>query len=233
MKTRFSRGLLAAVLLWGAPAGSETPLARPLANFDELVSQLNVGNVVGEPVHVGDTAIVPFAALKFELGGGGGTVAYGGGMCARSVPLGILIVEGDEVRAELFPEQEATPSVMEQLARAVLERRIVIMGNGVNLGQASGSVQDLAPVVSGMMGQTTFVGNALNLGGLQARVPKRTEAQDLEAALAGKPSAEGYFRLGEAWRRQGEKEKAAAAYARALQLRPGYPEAAKALAELK
>ena len=36
---------------------------------------------------------------------------FGAGMDAKTIPLGILIVEGDEVRAELFPEPEGQATV--------------------------------------------------------------------------------------------------------------------------
>jgi hypothetical protein len=41
---------------------------------------------------------------------------------------------------------------------------VVIMGNGLNIGQIPGTIQDLAPLISAMTGQTTVMGNALNLG---------------------------------------------------------------------
>jgi cytochrome c-type biogenesis protein CcmH/NrfG len=56
---------------------------------------------------------------------------------------------------------------------------------------------------------------------------------DLEAAVRKNPTAENYFSLGEAWRKIGRKDKAAAAYRKAIELRPGYAEAMKALAGLK
>ena len=56
---------------------------------------------------------------------------------------------------------------------------------------------------------------------------------DLEAAAARKPSAEAYYRLGEALKNKGLKDKAAAAYKKALELQPNYPEASKALAAIK
>ncbi len=156
----------ASLLLWGLLARAQAPLAKPLADFDKLVSQLKVGSVVGEPIRVGDTAVIPFAKIKFGLGGGGAMMGFGGGMGGKTVPLGILIVEGDDVRAELFPEQEEKPTLLQEIIRAILERKVVIMGNGLNIGGSSGMIQDLAPLISAMMGQSTFMGNALNLGRL-------------------------------------------------------------------
>jgi len=56
---------------------------------------------------------------------------------------------------------------------------------------------------------------------------------DCEAAIAAQPSPEAYFYLGEALKNKGAIDKAAAAFKKALELRPSYPEASKALAALK
>ena len=104
MKAMRNPFLLAlSLLFWALLANAQAPLAKPLAEFDKLVSQLKVGSVAGEPIRVGDTAVVPFAKIKFGLAGGEAMIGFGGGMDAKTIPLGILIVEGDDVRVELFP----------------------------------------------------------------------------------------------------------------------------------
>ncbi|MGC9971526.1 MAG: spore germination protein GerW family protein [Bryobacteraceae bacterium] len=337
MKTMRKPVILAAsLLLWGLLARAQAPLAKPLADFDKLVSQLKISSVVGEPIRVGDTAVIPFAKIKFGLGGGGAMMGFGGGMGGKTVPLGILIVEADDVRAELFPEQEEKPTFLHEIIRAILDRKVVIMGNGLNVGGSSGTIQDLAPLISAMMGQTTVMGNALNLGGLAAPASAASSAKyaslgelkklfdakkyadalavadaliakepnsadlhvwkgrimgslaqgnpvdrmkfgvgsmgefekalaldsnnpdahigrgigrlaappgfggdvdgaiaDFEAAVAKRPSPEAYYHLGEALKNKGLNDKAAAAYKKALELQPNYPEASKALAAMK
>jgi len=222
------------------PVHAETPVAQALVDYDGLVSQLKVGSVVGEPIRVADTTVIPLAVVRFGLAAGQAPVGFAGGMSAKAVPLGVVIVEGDDVRVELLPESHAGPTVVEQLLQEIRDRKVVFMGNGVNVAQSSGSVQDLAPVVSGMMGQTTVVGNALNLAsfspiapGSSASPPLEPIQKDLEAAVARRPSAEGYVCLGEALRRQGLEAEAVAAYRKALELEPGYPPAVKALAGAK
>lgn len=337
MKTMRNPVLLAAPLvLWGLLARAQAPLSKPLADFDKLVSQLKISSVVGEPIRVGDTAVIPFAKIQFGLGGGGAMMGFGGGMGGKTVPLGILIVEGDDVRAELFPEPEEKTTLTQEILRAVLDRKVVFMTNGLNIGQTTGTIQDLAPMISSMMGQTTILVNALNLGKLAtpasatssaknaslgelkklfdakqyadalamaddliAKDPKSSDIHvwkgrimgslaqrnpadmmkygmgamqefekavaldpsnadahlgrgigrmtapagfggdvdgaiaDFEAAIARKPSPEAYFRLGEAFKKKGLNDKAAAAYEKALELQPNYPEASKALAAVK
>ena len=81
---------------------AQAPLDQPLNELDRLVSQLKSGSVVGEPMRAGDTTVVRFAALEFEMGNAGVAIGYGGGPNARVVPLGVLIVKGEDVRAEII-----------------------------------------------------------------------------------------------------------------------------------
>jgi tetratricopeptide (TPR) repeat protein len=124
---------------------------------------------------------------------------------------------------------------------AIRDRKVVFMVNGLNIGNTSGTIQDLAPLLSAMTGQTTVMVNGLNLGNLnlpRSALPGSDAAvngviADLEAAIAKKSSPEAYYRLGEAWKAKGSNDKAAAAYKKALELQPNYPEASKALAAIK
>src|ERR1035441_4442267 len=122
--------LAASVLRWGLLARAQAPLAQPLADFDKLVSQLKISSVVGEPIRAGDTAVIPFAKVKFALGGGEAMMGFGGGMGGKTVPLGVLIVEGDDVRAELFPEQEEHETVPEGVMQAIQIGRAAGRGRG-------------------------------------------------------------------------------------------------------
>lgn len=141
-------GLLAGVL----SAQTQTPLQQPLADFDKLVSHLKVGAVIGEPITVGDTIIVPFAKVHFGLGGGGAMMAFGGGMGGKTVPLGVLIIEGDKVRAELFPEEEKQPSFLQQMLPVLLKMLPEMMGGkfppvvaGKTQAPAAGSKTEAKP----------------------------------------------------------------------------------------
>lgn len=134
------------ILLAGAVgARAQAPLEQPLADFDKLVSQLKVGAVVGEPVTVGETIIVPFAKIHFGLGGGGAMMAYGGGMGGKTIPLGILIIEGDKVRAELFPEEEKQPSFFMQVLPVLLKMLPDMMGGKTGAGPAKAPAAAAGP----------------------------------------------------------------------------------------
>ena len=121
--------VLGGLLLVSGLLNAQAPLEQPLANFDKLVSNLRVGAVVGEPVKVGETFVVPFAKIHFGLGGGGAMMAYGGGMGGKTVPLGILIIEGEDVRVELCPEEEKKPSLFQELLPVLLKMLPQMMGD--------------------------------------------------------------------------------------------------------
>jgi len=161
---------------------AQTPPARPLAEFDKLVAQLTSANVVGEPMRAGDVTVVPFAAIRFGVGSAGAAIGFGGGMGGRVVPLGVLVVQGDDVRLERIPEPAEGPSLVQELLQAVRDRKVVFMGNGLNIGNAPGSVSDLESLISAQMGQTTIIGNALNLGSLASPARPASSAPAASAA---------------------------------------------------
>ena len=65
---------------------------------------------------------------------------------------------------------------------------MVVIGNGLNIGNANGNVQDLAPLISSLAkiiaeGQITSIVNALNLGIVRRVRPKVIRHQPAEPAL--------------------------------------------------
>lgn len=120
---------LGLLVLLAAFLEAQVPLEQPLAEFDRLVSNLKVAAVVGEPVRVGETYVIPFAKIRFGLGGGGAMMAFGGGMGGKTIPQGILIIEGEDVRVELFPEEEKKPSLLQELLPVMLQMLPQIMGD--------------------------------------------------------------------------------------------------------
>jgi len=179
---------IAVIALAAGTAQAQPPLAKPLAEFDKLVAELKSSNVVAEPIRVGDTTVVPFARIQFGLGEGSMAPAFGGGMGAKTTPIGVVIVEGDDVRIDLLPQQEAPPSALHQLIQAIMDRKVTIMGNGVNLGNASGSVTDLTEMVKAMaaelQGKTNVMGNLFNVGDLhEPKPPAPTSAPCTAAAM--------------------------------------------------
>jgi uncharacterized spore protein YtfJ len=294
------------VLVSGFAFGqTQGPLEQPLANFDKLVSNLKVGAVVGQPIQSGETTIVPFAKVTFGLGGGGAMMAFGGGMGGKTIPLGILIIEGEDVRVELFPEEEKKPSFLQEMLPILLRMLPQIMGDRFPIGskpadapkpgKAAGpalepsfdnvkilfdqkryeEALEMADVLlakdpnnadlhvwkgnamgrlvqenpANMMkyglGAVQEYETALQLdpqhpGGHFGRGMTRLYMGNLDGAIADlefacdkEPFPEAFYYLGEAYKKQGATDKARAAYRKALEMKPDYSEAAKALAETK
>ncbi len=169
---RTAASLVSAVLVLAAWASAQAPLEKPLAEFDKLVSGLRVGAVVGDPIQVGSTTVIPFARVSFSLGAGGMAMGLGGGMGTTTAPLGVLIVEGDEVRAELFPEAPAKPSFFDQLRKLMAEK--LVIGNGINIAGSPGEFEKLLPALPEMLKGMRIIGNGINVAGVkpgQAPVP--------------------------------------------------------------
>jgi uncharacterized spore protein YtfJ len=304
--------LIGALILLGAAFRSQaqTPLEQPLADYDKLVSQLRVGAVVGEPIIVGETIIVPFAKIKFGLGGGGAMMAFGGGMGAKTIPLGVLIIEGENVKVELFPEEEKKPSFLQEMLPVLLKMLPDMMGGKSPLGSKSPAAKaatkpgapppdasfeamkklydekrysdalDMADTLlakdpnnadlhawKGHIMGSLAQGNPADMMkyGMGAMQEYETSLQldpnnphghfgrgmvrlmappgfggdldgavaDFEASIAKRPMPEAYFHLGQAYQKKGLTDKAKAAYKKAVELRPGYTEAAKALAAMQ
>jgi uncharacterized spore protein YtfJ len=312
----FGLALLVTVFLFPAYAGAQarSPLEGPLTDLDKLISNLNVSSVIGEPIRVGDTYIIPFGRISFGLGAGGAMMGYGGGMGGKTVPLGILVVEGENVRVELFPQEEKKPSLLQELLPILLKALPQMMGGKSGLpagGSQPGSGPERAkpaePRKEATLGQVENLfaekkyQEALEaVDSLLASDPDNADLhawkgsimgslagggspldmmkyglgamQEFEAALALDPdnirahfgrgmgrlmapegfgrdydgaiadfsfvcakevSPEACYELGVAYRGKGMNEEARQAFQKALSLRPGYAEAARALDELR
>ncbi len=80
------------------------------AIFEKLENFLKTKTVVGEPMQIGDTTIVPFISLCFGVGVGGGSGTDsqgnggdggGSGTGAKISPTAVLVIKGEKV--ELLP----------------------------------------------------------------------------------------------------------------------------------
>ena len=97
-------------------------------NFDKMTSVIKVDSVIGEPIRVQDVIIVPFSKISYGLGVGGAMMGFGGGMGGKTIPLGVLIIEGDDVRVELFPLEEKKPSFLQEMLPVLLQMLPQFMG---------------------------------------------------------------------------------------------------------
>jgi len=108
--------------------------------FDKLENFFKTKTVVGEPIKIGDTTLVPFIDITFGLGLGGGAGTDekgmggdggGGGTGAKVSPTAVLVIQGDKV--ELLPIKKAggldklldlVPGIIEKINEKKVEEKI-------------------------------------------------------------------------------------------------------------
>jgi len=120
--------ILLAVSFGQLAAQSKTPLDDSLINLDKLISSLKVNSIIGEPIHAGNSVIIPFSRIKFGVGAGGSMQAFGGGMGGKAIPAGYLIIEGEDVRIELLPMEEKKPSFLQEMLPVLLKALPQLLG---------------------------------------------------------------------------------------------------------
>ncbi len=78
--------------------------------FEKLENFFKTKTVVGEPIQIGETTLVPFISVVFGMGSGGGSenvdkgpsaVGGGAGSGAKISPTAVLVIQGSKV--ELLP----------------------------------------------------------------------------------------------------------------------------------
>ena len=94
----------------------------------ELSRMLDTSQVVGEPLEVGSSTVIPLVSLGFAFGAGGGGGASGkgeqgggggGGGGGGVKPVGVIIVDEGGVRLARIPDK---PSGLERLGDAIAQR---------------------------------------------------------------------------------------------------------------
>jgi len=86
-----------------------------------MTANLKIDSVIGKPIRSGNTVVIPFARISYGMGSGGATGGFGGGMGGKAIPFGVLIIEGDKVRVELFPMEEKKPSMLQQMLPVLMQ----------------------------------------------------------------------------------------------------------------
>lgn len=303
--------LMVSVWMVAGPLQAQAPssLEEAFSSFDRMTGMLKVSSLIGKPIQVQDAIIVPFSRISYGMGAGGAMMGYGGGMGAKAVPMGVLIIKGDDIRVELFPLEEKKPSFIQQILPVLFKMLPEIMGNRFpspgpaqekSKGQpAEASDASLEKVeklfeekkydealkavealiasdpknaefyawkgtIMGTLSQTGGPAEMMKygMGAMQAFEkalsldPNNVRARfgrgigrmvapegfggDLEGAIEDftfvcqkEPFPEAFYQLGRAYVRKGRVEDARKAFQKALELKPDYKEAAKALEEIK
>lgn len=102
------------------------------STLDEVERMLNAKSVVGDPIQIGDTTLIPLLSIGFGFGGGGGTgkgdlsggtsgsgegqgagVGAGGGV----KPVAVIIIDKSGVRIE--PIKGGASSALESIGNAI------------------------------------------------------------------------------------------------------------------
>jgi uncharacterized spore protein YtfJ len=104
--------------LW---AQEKSPLDESLSLFDKMTAHLKIDSVIGKPIRSGNTVVIPFARISYGMGSGGAMGGFGGGMGGKAIPFGVLIIEGNDVRVELFPVEEKKPSFLQQMLPVLMQ----------------------------------------------------------------------------------------------------------------
>jgi uncharacterized spore protein YtfJ len=97
-------------------------------HFDKITSVIKVDSVIGEPIRVQNTVVIPFSKISYGMGAGSAMMGFGGGMGGKTIPLGVLIIEGQDVRVELFPLEEKKPSFLQEMLPVLLQMLPQFMG---------------------------------------------------------------------------------------------------------
>ncbi len=109
-------------------AQGKSAVDEAFMSFDKMMSIIKVSSVIGKPIQEGKAIIIPFSKISYGIGAGGAMMGYGGGMGGKTIPLGVLVIEGDDVRAELFPLEEKKPSFFMQMLPMLIQYLPQIMG---------------------------------------------------------------------------------------------------------
>lgn len=123
-------GLCVVLWLCSSPAQAQTKSLADEAflNFDKITSVIKVDSIIGEPIRVLNTIVIPFSKISYGMGAGSAMMGFGGGMGGKTIPLGVLIIEGEDVRVELFPIEEKKPSFLQEMLPVLLKMLPQFMG---------------------------------------------------------------------------------------------------------
>ena len=82
-------------------------------------SVLSAKTVVGEPVHVGDTIIVPLVDISFGLGAGAGNKEKksngGGGVGGKMSPSAILVIKDGKTKLVNIKQQDSITKILDMV----------------------------------------------------------------------------------------------------------------------
>lgn len=82
-------------------------------------SVLSTKTVVGEPIHVGDTILVPLVDVSFGLGAGAGNqdkkASGGGGVGGKMSPSAILVIQNGKTKLVNIKQQDTMTKILDMV----------------------------------------------------------------------------------------------------------------------
>ena len=96
-------------------------------NFNSVITSLLKGvdsvlstkTVVGEPIHVGDTILVPLVDVSFGLGAGAGNqdkkASGGGGIGGKMSPSAILVIQNGKTKLVNIKQQDTVTKILDMV----------------------------------------------------------------------------------------------------------------------
>ena len=82
-------------------------------------SVLSTKTVVGEPINVGDTILVPLVDVSFGLGAGAGTgdkkASGGGGVGGKMSPSAILVIQNGKTKLVNIKQQDSVTKILDMV----------------------------------------------------------------------------------------------------------------------
>ncbi|MGN1154692.1 MAG: GerW family sporulation protein [Agathobacter sp.] len=95
------------------------------ALFQGMDSFITTKTVVGEPIHVGDTIILPLVDVSFGVGAGafsegdGAKNNGGGGMGGKMTPSAVLVIQNGQTKLVNISNQETLTKVLDMVPDAI------------------------------------------------------------------------------------------------------------------
>ena len=88
--------------------------------FKGMDAFLTSKTVVGDPINVGDTTIIPLVDVNFGVGAGAmgnakGTNNAGGGMGGKMSPTAVIVIQGGQVRMMPIAEESTLSKVLDMI----------------------------------------------------------------------------------------------------------------------
>lgn len=81
--------------------------------FNGMSAVLNIKNVIGEPIYIGDTTIIPLVEISSGMGVGEFKDKDAGGMATKATPVAVIVVRDGMTKILNIKNQDPITKVLE------------------------------------------------------------------------------------------------------------------------